>query len=698
MDSEALLALGEPFAAGLFERPADSMVERFARGLRRWAEHLPLPAYAGEALYPAGACLWQGELAVSWFYVAARPLDEAIWERKLQAADHRGRRALLELASAWRAHRFPGGYTHSIPHYERVLREGLDGYAARIQAALERAPAAPAAALYRALHTTLDAARVLHRRLVAELERAVPPAGADAARWERRRQALLAAYRQVPWRPARTFVEAAVAVNFVFYLDGCDNLGRYDQYLGPYLEQDLDGGRLDREAALELVRAQWRNVDAASAWNAAIGGTRADGRDLSNRLTLICLEAARGCRRPNLALRLGDSTPDAVWDAALDTIRSGNGLPALYWDPSYYRAMEASGIPVSGADREEYAFGGCTELMVQGRSFVGSLDADLDLPALLVEVIREHLPGCGAFADFYAALCGRVEVAIDELARRVNAWQQEKAVWQPQPIRSLLVDDCIERGVEYSAGGARYNWSVVNVVGLANVIDSLSALREVVFARRELTGAELARVLAADFAGAEALRQRLARAPRYGNGDPAADELAREFSAFVFGALVRRRCWRGGPFVPACLMFTTYAWFGAPVGATPDGRRAGAPVADSAGPYQGRDVSGPTAMLASAAALDQQHAPGTLVVNLRLARSHFANREQRAKTRALLQGYFAQGGLQLQVNVVDQRTLAAAVRCPEQYADLIIRVGGYSEYWSRLTPELRQSILLRTEH
>ena len=121
-----------------------------------------------------------------------------------------------------------------------------------------------------------------------------------------------------------------MATNFVFYLDGCDDLGRYDQYLGPFLEHDLDAGCLARPTALDLVRAQWRNVDDASAWNAAIGGTRVDGTDLSNRLTVICLEAARGCRRPNLALRLGESTPDAVWDAALETISGGNGLPAIW--------------------------------------------------------------------------------------------------------------------------------------------------------------------------------------------------------------------------------------------------------------------------------------------------------------------------------------------------------------------------------
>ncbi|HDS74521.1 MAG TPA: formate C-acetyltransferase/glycerol dehydratase family glycyl radical enzyme, partial [Firmicutes bacterium] len=186
--------------------------------------------------------------------------------------------------------------------------------------------------------------------------------------------------------------------------------------------------------------------------------------------------------------------------------------------------------------------------------------------------------------------------------------------------------------------------------------------------------------------------------------DVKADELAADLSEFIFAEMLRRRTWRknadgeGGPFVPSCLMFTTYAHFGRQVGATPDGRRANEPIADSAGPYQGRDRSGPTAMLRSVTRLDQQHAPGTLVVNIRLGKSHLVGAEQRAKTRALLRTYFDMGGLQLQVNVVDQELLRDAVAHPDRYADLIVRIGGYSEYWSNLEPALRESVLLRTEH
>jgi formate C-acetyltransferase len=515
---------------------------------------------------------------------------------------------------------------------------------------------------------------------------------------------LIAAYQTAPFRPASSFFDALVATNFIFYLDGCDDLGRFDQYLRPYFEASVARGELDHARAVDLVRAQWRNVDAAFGWNAAIGGTRPDGTDLSNDLTVVCIEAARSMRRPNLALRLGPSTPDTVWEAALDTIVSGCGLPALYWDPNYFAAIKASRVPVPEKDLHEYAFGGCTELMVQGRSNVGSLDDGLNVPEVLERTLHARLTDATTFADLYDGFRADLAVTIAHMTERVNLWQAQKAEWQPQPIRSLLIDDCIDRGVEYSAGGARYNWSVINVMGLANAIDSLAAVRELVFETANVTGKEMVSALEQDFAGADKLHALLDSTPRYGNGDPAADELAHNLSEFIFTEYLKHRTWRrgenseGGPFVPSCLMFTTYVPFGRDVGATPDGRRAREPIADSAGPYQGRDRSGPTAMMRSVTQLDQQHAPGTLVVNLRLARDHFGTPDQRAKTRALLQTYFDMGGLQIQVNVVDQKVLRDAVAHPERYGDLIVRVGGYSEYWSNLEPALRESILLRTEH
>ena len=242
----------------------------------------------------------------------------------------------------------------------------------------------------------------------------------------------------------------------------------------------------------------------------------------------------------------------------------------------------------------------------------------------------------------------------------------------------------------------RYNWSVVNVCGLSNVINSLAAVHEVVYEHGEISGAELLSALEADFSGFEALRRRLACCPRFGNDHPASDELARRLSTFVFGEFASHKPWRGSAFLPGCLMFVCYADAGKGIMATPDGRSAGAPIANSAGPVAGHDRQGPTAMMRSIAALDMQAAPGTLVVDLRLNPDLLRTADQRANVQALIQTYFGLGSMQLQINVVDQAALQAALEDPEAYANLLVRVGGYSEYWCRLSPELRRSILERT--
>ena len=205
-------------------------------------------------------------------------------------------------------------------------------------------------------------------------------------------------------------------------------------------------------------------------------------------------------------------------------------------------------------------------------------------------------------------------------------------------------------------------------------------------------------ILQNNYEGEEVFRKRLSRCPRFGNGDVRADEIAKDISESVFQEFLRYAPWRGGKFLASCLMFVTYAGAGAPVGATPDGRRTGEPLADSAGPYQGRDRNGPTAMLKSVAAIPHYLAPGTLVVNARFTKDFFTTDDGRAKMQHLVRTYFDMGGMQLQINVVDQSLLKDAIDHPEQYEDLIVRIGGYSEYFNRLSPELKQTVLERTEH
>ncbi len=685
-----LEAQGEWFAAGFLSRPGAGPIPRMAAAIRRYLEHVPLPDYTGRRLYPHGLTIWDGGECVTHHYVQISYAPDRLQQKRAQASSPEARAALDAVDRFFSTYPYAAGYTHSIPHYGRVLREGLDSYHERIERHLAHARQlgdARRVELYEALLEVLAGVRALHQRCLARIEAATltqPEAEAN-------RRALLAALRRVPFQPARGFTEAMVAENFLFYLDGSDNLGRFDQDLWPYYQQS----RPSDAEALALISELWENIDTCSAWNVALGGTARDGSPAYNQLTRLALRAGKGRRRPNLALRLRCDAPEEIWDEALETISGGSGIPALYGEENYLAALEEAHLNVSREDLHDFAFGGCTETMIHGRSNVGSLDDSINLPEVLVSAISAELPGSPTFEAFLERTLVHLAGRVREIADRVSYHQELRARHHPQLIRTLLIDDCIDNGRDFAAGGARYNWSVINVGGLGNLIDSLVAIREVVYERQEMTPADFTRVLSENWEGQELLRRRIERLPRYGNGDPAVDALARRVSEFLFREFLRYAPYRGGKFLPSCLMFVTYAWEGERVAATPDGRRAGEPIADSAGAVQGRDRHGPTAALQSAAALDTRHAPGTLVVNIRLSKKLFADRE---KVKALVRGYFALGGLQLQINVVDQAVLRAALEHPEQHGDLIIRMGGYSEYWTHLSRALQESVLQRVEH
>ncbi|MBM3498963.1 MAG: hypothetical protein FJX74_09865 [Armatimonadetes bacterium] len=708
-DPKTLHTLGEHFAAGYFEEPQASPVLRWSRAVRRRFENRAPGEYDGGLLYPCGANAPVGGLRENRLLVPSYSftwsLDEAAIEGVRRESQDAATRATLEaLRDAMREEYgrlcFPttphtvggNGYTHSVPNYGRVVREGLNGHARRIEAGLAEARAQGEGArveFYEGMLEVLAGVRVWVRRLVEHLR-------AQANSGNARR--LADALEHVPFEPARTFFEAVVCYNLVYYLDDCDNPGRLDQELQPFYETDRTAGRVTREEATALIAAFAENVKAVAGWSAAIGGTGEEGGPAYNDVTLMCLESAHGRYRPSYQLRVRRDMPDEVWEAALDAAASGAGNPAFYNEEGYLAGLREADLGLTEADATWWNGGGCTETMVHGRSNVGSLEAGLNAALVFEATLRAHLAGAASFEAFLAQVKADLAGTIGEIAADVNRHLEAKAQYLPQPMRSLLIDDCLEAGVEYNAGGARYNWSVVNIAGLSNVIDSLAAVREVVFETGEVSGAELQAILDADFAGHESFRRRLTRCPRFGNDEEAADGLAADLAEAVFEEFLRRRPWRGGRFLPSVIMFVTYVSAGASVGATPDGRRAGEPLGDCIGPIQGRDTHGPTAMLKSVARLPLRLAIGTPVLNLRLPKGLFDSREERGKLRDLIRTFFDLGGLQLQLSVVDRAELEDAIAHPERHGDLIVRIGGYSEYFVRLSPELQQSVLERTEH
>jgi pyruvate-formate lyase len=701
-DVDILSNMREFFASGYFEEPNASPIRRWSRAVRRRFENRSLPEYKGELLYPSGSAYTGKEdriLAPSYSFTWG--YSEWALNDRLSSSNEEEKQTLesmrenmRELESQLNVMRTPHtvggrGYTHSVPNYGRIIREGLSRYSERIAEKLvvaQKQHDKKRIDFYFGLQDVIEGIKVWHQHILEELRN---------TRLDAR---LISAYEQVPFKPARNFFEAMVAYNLTYYLDDCDNPGRVDQELFPYYESDLEQGLTSHNEAIRLIRCLWENTDANSGWSAGIGGTTPDGEPAYNELTIACLEAAHNIRRPNLQLHIRKDMPQDVWDAALDAISTGCGLPALYNEEEYLFALRESHLGISENDIGWHNGGGCTETMIHGRSNVGSLDAGINLPLILTKTLKDHLSNAESFEEFVARYKEDMAHVVSEIALDVSFDQEMKARLRPQPMRSLLIDDCIDNGIEYNAGGARYNWSVINVAGLANVIDSLSAISEVVFEKKEKTGAELWQILQSNFENDEMFRKRLERCPRFGNDEPKADEIAKDVAGFVFSEFLRYAPWRGGKFLASCLMFVTYADAGIPVSATPDGRLSGTPLADSAGPVQGRDRKGPTAMLKSVASIPHHLAPGTLVVNARFVKSIFRTKEDRAELQNLIRTYFDMGGMQLQINVVDQEILRDAIEHPENYQDLIIRIGGYSEYFNRLSDALKHTVLERTEH
>jgi len=699
-DPKLLMKAVEPFAAGYCECPDATPSERYARAYRRWFEQGPLPSYGGGHLYPSGLRSTTASIMAPW-YPFTFSWNQGLLDQRLPQMDSDTRQSFQSLQRLAEGEKekinclyngthdhFVGGagWTHGIVHYGRVLAEGLDGYETRVHAGLARAADARTQAFYTGLLDLLAGIRTYHSRSL-ELLRQCPASNPH-------RERLIAALSRVPFQPARSFYEAMVAHNFVYYLDDCDNPGRLDAVLWPYYQIAPN-----REEAIAILSEFSDNVSANNGWSTAIGGSNADGTPAYQEMTEIVLAATHGRFRPTLELRVRPDMPDTLWDAAFDSLASGNGQPAFYNEHGYLTGLRESNLGLTEEDLIQWNGGGCTETMIQGCSNVGSIDAGFNLALVLANTLRRLLEDeTVTFEQILTAFRADLKEVIQRvLSLQVNPYLAARALHRPQPMRSLLTDDCIDRGRDFNDEGARYNWSIVNVAGLANVADSLEALRNVMFTNRVVTPGQFRDILEHNFEGHEALRLRLAAAPKYGNDQPGVDALAAEIADFVYHEIRSVPCGRVR-FLPAHIMLEAYHWAGQLVGATPDGRRAGEPLSDSTGPMQGRDTSGPTAMLKSVARLPQRLAIGTPVLNMRFSKSTLSSPEARRRLRTLIETYFQLGGMQLQITAVDRAELEDALLHPELHENLIVRIGGYSTFFNRLSMELKKEVLKRTEY
>ena len=610
---------------------------------------------------------------------------------------------------------------HASVNMRRMLDEGIEGMAGELREELDALRAEGRTAdpdelhLLSGMEQYVEGVRAFHRRACRTARKA-----ADGCEGEERRIRTLVAdaLENALLEPAETFYEGLVTVNFAWMLDGCDNIGRLDQLLGDRFEADREAGRLDLEIVRRLLDDLWTYFHLWNGWQIQIGGYTAEGEDGCNALTRECLLAAQRNRlhKPSLSLRVNRDTPDEILMEALRTIRCGAGQPALYNDERYITLLRKEPMNIPQSDVYEYGFGGCTEVLINGLSNIGSHTNRplMNVPWALQWALhdgydpvaeRQEGPRTGEFTafedfpDFLGALKRQLQFLTDRYVTRVRADYEEHAEKAPPMIhRSFLVGDCVRKRKSFLTGGARYNWNYLNYVGISTFIDSAAAVRHCVFDRATVGAGELMEALAADFQGYEEVQRRLLAAPKFGNDDPYVDDLAAQLVEFMWSEVVRHEHPRGGRFVPACIPHGLYGPYGRRIGATPDGRRSRKPLGDSIGAFQGRDRNGPTALLRSVTKLPLHRAVATPVLNMRLPKGVLCDEAELRKLADLVRGYFDSGGLHVQISVLDTEELRAAKKHPEEYGDLIVRIGGYSEYFVALSEEMQESVIQRTGH
>ena len=540
----------------------------------------------------------------------------------------------------------------------------------------------------------------------------------------------------VPENPPRNFWEALQAYWFVHVgviteLNTWDSFcpGRLDQHLYPFYKKGLEEGTLTEDEARELLQCFWIKfnnhpappkvkVTAAESStytdfaNINLGGLTPGGQDAVNDLTYLILDVIDEMRlvQPSTNIQLSAKNPDRFLKRALKIVREGWGQPSVFNADMVVQELLRQGKSVE--DARCGGTSGCVETGAFGKeSYI--LTGYLNLPKILELTLfdgadmrtgKQVGPRTGnassfrSFDEVWNAFRTQLNYFVDVKIRGNNVIERIFARHMPAPFLSSIIDDCIANAKDYNDGGARYNSTYIQGVGIGTITDSLSAIKHHVFEWKNITMDRLLDVLRHNFQGAEEIRHiLLEETPRYGNDDDRADDIMRKVFLAFFNEVDGRPNTKGGHHRINMLPTTCHVYFGSVTGATPDGRYAWQPLSEGISPVQGMDRRGPTAALKSAGKMDHVLTGGTLL-NMKFTPSLLEGEEGITNLAHLVRAYFKLGGHHIQFNVVSAETLRDAKRHPDRYRDLIVRVAGYSDYFCDLPGALQDEIIARTEH
>jgi len=616
-----------------------------------------------------------------------------------------------------------GGIGHFLPDYEKMLKLGIKGYLGTIEG--------KDGGLYSAARIACEGLVEFANRFAQEAERLAAQEKDQIRAAELSEIARIC--RKVPDNPADTFHEALQSLwltHMAVNLEGLNSaisFGRMDQYLYPYYQRDLEQGKMTRDFARELLLCFSAKCtehvfllsEKVSQYHggylvvqaAIVGGMDPKGNDAVNDLTYLFLDVMEesGLRDPNYQARIHHGSPEGYLRRVSEVARKGNGVPALFSDEAAINSLVAHGYPI--AEARNYAVVGCVELALPGKSFFSTDAALFNLPLCLELALNRGrrfgrrrrvvaaTPDPASFTSIDQvtnAFRAQVEYIVERMIADLQVIEKGNREYHPTPLSSMLVDGCLESGKDVTAGGAIYNSSGIQGVGVADVADSLAALDYVVFQSGKYTMSQVLKALRNNFASAPQIHADLLQAPKYGNDHSMPDRYADLVARIFHEALAKHRNTRGGPYVPGFYSVTCHVAFGKKVGAMPSGRRAGEPFAASLGPANGRDRLGPTALLKSVACVDSKLSPNGYALNLRFDPETLAGDRGVNVLVGLVRGFFGLGGMEMQLNVLDPEMLEDARLHPGKYPELVVRVSGYCAYFDDLPDAAKLEIISRT--
>jgi len=631
------------------------------------------------------------------------------------------------------------GVGHIIVDYAKVLSKGLRGILEEIRCAIQNLDLSVPAD-FNKLHF-LQAAEIACEGAIIFAHRYSKKAEELALKEKDKKRAdelhtVSEICRHVPECGARSFQEAVQSFWFIQLLLQIESNGlavspgRFDQYMYPYLKADLEQGKITREEAQELLDCLWikfnelvkvrdelTSLQAGGNpmfQNLILGGQDSDGMDATNKLSYMCMQSEFNMRlpQPSLSIRYHAGILHDFLRKACEVVRLGTGKPAMYNDINIIPSLMNRGVNIY--DARDYAIVGCVEPSVPGKTYGGHGASKLNLAKILEITLHNGIdpvtkkqlgPKTGevtsfqSFEEFMDAYRSQIRYFVRLMVILEHGNNKTHADMTPEPFLSSIVNDCIEKGQDVMEGGAHYNFIGPEGIGHATTADSLAAIKKLVFEEEKLGFNELVKILKANFEGCENIRQMLLnRAPKYGNDDDYVDLIAREVAGIYCREVEKYHTIRGGSFSPGMYPTTAHVPMGMVVGATPDGRFAGTPLNDGVSPCQGRDILGPTASMKSVTKLDHALVSNGTLLNMKFNPTSLQDDNSLEKFMNLVRSYFTLGGLHVQFNAVCADTLREAQQKPENYRDLIVRVAGYSAFFTGLEKTLQDEVISRTEH